>query len=272
MNEILEKQRNVPLSDMLSPDKLSGEGGLARQVYGLLSKLIVRLQLVPNRPLSEKEVAECLVLSKTPVREAFINLAEDGLVRIVPKSGTYVSPISLNRAYEGYFIRHALETACVERVATTRSFEDLCRLKSNVALQESALSEKRFEDFYKLDDEFHALLFRIADVPTAQRFVELAKLEVDRIRNLKLQMAMRRVDGVFSEHSEIVAAIEAKDADAARAAMAKHTDSIKNSIESVATNQTFWDLCHVANQEIPRRRRQRTAQSAMTLESARNQL
>lgn len=240
---------------MLTPQKLSGEGSLTQQVYSLLSDLIIKLQLVPNRPLSEKEVGECLALSKTPVREAFINLAENGLVEVIPKSGTYVSPISLNRAYEGYFIRHALECECVQRVANVRSYEELCRLKTNLAQQESALREQRYEDFYRCDDEFHALLFRIANVPTAKRFVAIAKLEIDRIRNLKLQMAIRRVEGVLEEHAAIVSAIEAKDADAARAAMGRHVDSVKDSIEAVATNQDFWDLCHAVNQDIPRRRR-----------------
>lgn len=255
MIEILDKQRNTPLSSLINAERLSGEGSLTQQVYGLLSDLIIRLQLVPNRPLSEKEVAECLALSKTPVREAFINLAENGLVQVIPKSGTYVSPISLNRAYEGYFVRHALETECAQRVAQVRSFEDLCRLKGNLSQQENALVEQRYQDFYRLDDEFHELLFRTADVPTARRFVAIAKLEIDRIRNLKLQTAMRRVEGVLEEHTAIVRAVESKDADAARAAMSLHIDSVKNSIEAVAANQEFWDLCHTVNQDIPRRRR-----------------
>ncbi|MFA9439207.1 GntR family transcriptional regulator [Uliginosibacterium sp. sgz301328] len=235
---------------------------MPQQIYGLLSDLIVRLQLVPNRSLPEQEVAECLNLSKTPVREAFIKLAEDGLVRVVPQSGTYVSPISLNRAYEGYFICHALETACVARVATKRSFEELCRLKAILAQQEDALRERRYEDFYYLDEVFHEFLFRIADVPLAMRFVTVARLEVDRIRSLRLQMAIRRVEGVFEEHMAVLAAIDAKDSEAARSAMALHIDTIKNSIEEIATNQEFWDLCHVVNRDIPRRRSRRVAAAA----------
>lgn len=89
----------------------------------------------------------------------------------------------------------------------------------------------------------------------AMHCVSIAKLEIDRIRNLKLQLAMRRVQGVFEEHVAIVEAIEKRDPEQARIAMGLHIDTVKGSIEIVASNQDFWDLCHSANQEIPKRRR-----------------
>lgn len=258
MDKILEEKMAVAIDELLTPEMLSGQGALTQQVYALVSHLIVTLQLVPNRPLSEIEVATSLNLSKTPVREAFINLAESGLVSVVPKSGTYVAPISLDRAFEGYFIRRALETECVQQVARARSHEDLFRLKAQITQQRKALKEERFTDFHRLDNEFHDLLFSIANVPTARRFVSLAKLEVDRIRNLKLQMNIRRVQGVLEEHAAVVEAIDARDTEAARLAMGTHIDSVKTAIETLATDSSFWDLLHTVNRDIPRKRRPRS--------------
>ena len=106
-----------PISEVLS-EGLSGEGSLVDQAYALLRKQIVSLALPPEAALVEREVASALNVSKTPVREAIIRLSREGLVQVKPKSGSYVTAISLDRFFEACFIRTQLETGCVKRLAT----------------------------------------------------------------------------------------------------------------------------------------------------------
>ncbi|MGI9235393.1 MAG: GntR family transcriptional regulator, partial [Woeseiaceae bacterium] len=78
-----------PLNEVLEASNLRGQGSLVDQVYGLLRAQIINLSLPPESALVEQEVASVLEISKTPVREAIIRLAREGLVEVVPKSGSY---------------------------------------------------------------------------------------------------------------------------------------------------------------------------------------
>jgi DNA-binding GntR family transcriptional regulator len=78
---------------------------------------ILSLQLPPGTALQEKLIAEEFGVSRTPVREAIIRLAEAGLVDIFPQSGTFVSRVPVNAIPEAVMIRKALEGATVEAAA-----------------------------------------------------------------------------------------------------------------------------------------------------------
>lgn len=78
-------EQPLPVSDLLQNKPLEAAGSLASQVFALLKELIISLQLRPGQMISEKEVAEALNASKTPVREAMIRLQGIGLVKIVPE-------------------------------------------------------------------------------------------------------------------------------------------------------------------------------------------
>src|SRR5918998_1596738 len=106
-----------PLTDVLQPSLLAGSGPLVVQIHKALRNLILEMILPPWQTLSEKDVAACLKVSKTPVREAIIRLSEEGLVAVVPKSRTYVAPINLDRFLEGCFVRLQLESGAARRAA-----------------------------------------------------------------------------------------------------------------------------------------------------------
>ena len=106
-----------PLSAILHPEDLSGQGRLVEQVYEVLRNAIIDLSLPPESALVEKDVAVVLNVSKTPIREAIIRLAREGLVHVAPKSGSFVTPISLEKYFEACFIRVQLETGCVRRLS-----------------------------------------------------------------------------------------------------------------------------------------------------------
>ena len=90
------------------------------QVYALLQEEIATIRIPPGTALSEKMLAERLGVSRTPVREALIRLSEDGLVYIVPKSGTFVSPIDVDAVLDAHLIRESLLCATVFLAARKR--------------------------------------------------------------------------------------------------------------------------------------------------------
>src|ERR1700757_1617307 len=104
------------------------------EAYEALRASIVSLQRAPGQRLSEAELARDLGVSRTPVREAIIQLRADGLVEVTPQRGSFVSKISLRNVREAQFAREALECAAV-RVAVDR-IDDAAgeRLRENISL------------------------------------------------------------------------------------------------------------------------------------------
>ena len=93
-------------------ERLSGETG-RDYAMRVLKDNIIRLELEPGSIISDRELAAGMNLSRTPVREAFLELAKVKIVEIYPQRGTMVSFIDYNLVEEARFIRSVLEVAVV---------------------------------------------------------------------------------------------------------------------------------------------------------------
>ena len=100
----------------------------------VLKENIVGLDLLPGSMLSENEIASCLNLSRTPVREAFIELSKVKIVEIYPQKGSVVSLIDYNMVEEARFMRYVLESAVVELVCQKITPDWIRKLEENVTL------------------------------------------------------------------------------------------------------------------------------------------
>lgn len=222
-----------PLADLLSADELSGQGSLVDQVYELLRALIVDLSLPPESALVEQEVANGLNVSKTPVREAIIRLSREGLVKVVPKSGSYVTAISLDRYLEACFVRIQLEVGCAKRLALKGvGLADQVKLKALLREQEVAIEDD--VRFFELDEALHRRLFELAGLAGAWNVMNLAKAELDRVRHLKRLLGFRQRDRVIEEHTELVNAIIDRDPIRAEQAMLDNVGAVDDEVVSIS--------------------------------------
>ena len=89
-------------------------------IYRTLKDNIMQLYLKPGEPISEIELGKSFNVSRTPIREAFIKLAEEKLVDIFPQRGSFISHIDLNIVEEGIFMRKSLEKSVL--LNATKSF------------------------------------------------------------------------------------------------------------------------------------------------------
>ena len=216
---------------------LSGVGHLTDQIYTALREAIVRIQFKPGQMLSEKETAEALGASKTPVREAFIRLSAAGLVEIVPQSGTYVTRISITRYIEARFVRLQLEVGAAKRAAGfSGDAMALVQLDACVARQREAMAAQDWEAFFRHDEAFHRHIFEMAGLGGVWHFMRQSQADVDRIRHLKRYYGIRRTDRVVRDHEVIVEALRAGDRDAAEARMAAHIGSIEGDMAELSTH------------------------------------
>jgi DNA-binding GntR family transcriptional regulator len=197
----------------------------AGAIFEALREEIVAMELPPGAALSEKTLTLRFSVSRTPVREALIRLAEAGLVDIFPQSGTFVARIPLAALPEAAAIRQALERLTVERAAATASAEHVRTLDDILARQRFFSGRRDLRAFHESDEAFHEAIAAIAGYPGAWRVLKQVKVQIDRARQLTLP-APGRMNKVIAEHLVIRDAVADHDVAAAGAAMREHLSKV----------------------------------------------
>ena len=186
---------------------------------------IISLELEPGAVISDRELASWMNLSRTPVREALLDLAKVKIVEIYPQRGSVVAPIDYNLVEEAQFVRSVLEVAVVQLACERATQEQLEQLKESVALQEFYYQHGSSERLLEMDDEFHRLLFQIAGRMQAYEMMQSITVHFDRVRSLAVTAVKEHL--WMSDHRNICEAVAAHDQEAARQLMEKHLNRYK---------------------------------------------
>jgi GntR family transcriptional regulator, rspAB operon transcriptional repressor len=219
--------------------RVEGQGRIAvsrgpsvrAQVYLLIRDAIVSLQLVPGQALSENELADQYGVSRTPVREALIRLADDGLVEVVPQLGTYVSRIDPQAVREAQFIRESLELASLPRAADRVTDADAAALRALLDEQRAAAAEHDLRRWFALDEDLHRTLLEIAGHRRVWSVVQSAKAHLDRVRMLSLPEPAV-VEDLTSQHTAIVDNLLGGRRRAAETVLARHLRLVLDRLEA----------------------------------------
>jgi GntR family transcriptional regulator, rspAB operon transcriptional repressor len=206
------------------------EASKAERVYDSLRRRIRELALPPGAPLRKEEIALELGVSRAPVSEAIARLAEEGLVEVFPQHGSFVAPIRAADVRESLFIRTALETEAVRRLAPVADAQLFAALDDNLAAQGEAIGEGDLARFTDLDEALHAAIFAATETPRALKLLDSARAPVDRMRRLALPGPGRPQD-TLDEHRRLVEALRTGDAEFAAAAMRVHLTQVARTIE-----------------------------------------
>lgn len=196
-------------------------GSLAQKVYMSLKLAILSLVFRPGEILQKSEICEELGVSRSPVAEAVARLSAEGLVDVVPQAGTFVARFSMAEIREGAFLREALELAAVEVVAETITEEQLVLLRRNLRVQEALVEDGDIAGFYQMDAQMHELILSFTGYRRLAMLAETSWVHVNRARRLNLPTP-GRMQATLNEHKAIVAALEARDPQAAREATRHH--------------------------------------------------
>ena len=227
----------LPLAD--SASALSRPATVGNRVFDAMRQAIIQLQLRPGDPLSEAEMARQFGVSRQPIREAFIKLAEVGLVEIRPQRGTSVVMISRREVENARFIREAIETAVVRKAAVEANSGHHDHLDALIERQVAANLAGDHAEFLRLDENFHQALAQAADCERAWRLLENLKAQMDRVRYLSLSDATP-IETLIEQHKAIADSVRAGDADAAEAMMRLHLGEILKSLPVVAQAHSDW--------------------------------
>lgn len=194
-------------------------------VYDLLKKKIISLELHPGQRISEKEIAESLDVSRTPVREAFIKLSREGLLYVLPQRGTYISQIDLKQVEEARFIRETLEIKVLQMAVENFSEAYLAKLKDNLEQQRICMNNRQFSRYLELDEGFHKIIFEGCDKLQTWRFIDMVNTQYKRIRLLSFTVE-DVIKNLIEQHAMIYEAIRDHDQEKAYKIITNHIQKL----------------------------------------------
>jgi DNA-binding GntR family transcriptional regulator len=219
-------------------------GTLSATIYADLRRELVSLTRLPDEVVSELEIAKAYGVSRTPVREAILKLADEGLIEIFPQSGIFVSRIPVAALPEAILIRTALEQTTARIAAAQASASQILVLQALLQSQREAASAGDRDSFHHADEMFHAAIADVAGHPGIWTLIQQVKVHVDRYRRLTLPQP-GRMERAIAEHEIIMAAIVAHDPGRAVAAIGAHLDGLLADI--AATRELNPDLFQAAD-------------------------
>lgn len=178
-------------------------------VYEALRKSILTLNLLPGTAISENEISQRFEVSRTPVREAFIQLEKESLLKIIPQKETLVSYIDWQRVEQEHFLRRSLETSVLADFLKVAGQEIYLKLQQCLDFQNSLLDSKDFIQFIYYDDFFHKTIFEAAGQTLSWEVTENFSGHYYRVRLLTIWLKGIAKDIVI-QHSNILNALKQK--------------------------------------------------------------
>lgn len=227
-----DTRRRAPSQSPTGPARFASSGSKtsADIIYEKLHAAIASMELRPGTPVSEMRLTADFGVSRTPVREALQRLAKEKLVEIVPKSGTFVGRIPVSAMIEAIVARRALEAVTVRHAVERATPSQVIEFRALLQRQRELADSGDFERFHQADEDFHAAFAAVAGFEGLWEMIRSIKIQVDRYRKLTLPQE-GRLEMVIREHTEVINAMEAGDADRAMRAMEDHLDKLQLDID-----------------------------------------
>ena len=198
-------------------DKYSLRG----RVFHKLREDILSGRYEEHEELKEMAISEEMGVSRTPVREAFRQLELEGLIRIIPNKGAYVTGITKKDVKDIYIIRSLLEGLCARWATEHITKEQMEEMEENVYLAEFHAQKGHMEQLAELDNRFHDIMYEACDSKLLEHQLKDFHQYVLRVRRKTLAKAARGIQS-NKEHRAIMEAIKAGDGDLAEQLAHQH--------------------------------------------------
>jgi DNA-binding GntR family transcriptional regulator len=210
----------------------SEDGRLTQRVYTAVRGAIRNLGLRPGQTVLEREVADALGLSRTPVREALVRLEADHLVRLIPRHGFAVLPVGAEGMRRIYEVVEGLEGMAVLLAAERRSAEDLEKLEESIRRQEAALDADDLVGWTRADERFHEQLL---DASGNAHLHRLLDPYADHLHRVRLYTIRRRPKPARStaEHRAVLEIIRMGNGRAARELHQGHWQRVREELVGI---------------------------------------
>lgn len=212
---------------------------LVESAYQRIRGQILRNEMPSGLTILEEELARHLGMSRTPVREALVRLAQEDLVEIIPRRGMRVKPVTLRDLREIDEVLACLEVQAADRLARRSLTEaELTGLSAAIEGMDAALKAENMDAWAEADFRFHTLLIEFCGNAHLTR---TAKLFLDKAHRARLATLPHRKKPVYSNsnHAAVVEAIKRGDAETAREIHLAHKRRWSRELNEIAESHAI---------------------------------
>lgn len=203
---------------------ITGESSLAKEVTDVLRDRIINGEYTMGEKLIENKIAEELTVSRTPVRDAFKQLAKEQLVDYIPNKGCFAKGFSHKDMEDIYAVRKAVERLAITWVVENADEERLTELGQHLELMNFYTINNSYDKLLEANEQFHSMIYQMTNsrfivqiLKTYQEYVHIArKSTLKKEENLPL---------IYKEHEAIYKALLARDVAAAIEAVEIHMEN-----------------------------------------------
>jgi DNA-binding GntR family transcriptional regulator len=216
------------------PEKLTTSDTLLRReiAYERLKDALQHAELQPGEVLSETRLSRALGISRTPVREALQQLAQEGLVQVIPGRAVTVAAPSVRSVMDVVHLRLLLEPELVRLAAEAISASDTRKLLAAVDTMESACSVGDHLSWSRADTDFHDILGQACPNQLLADVVIQMRNRAHHLANIDSQTNPARLAACTAEHREIADYVAARDAEGASQSTRGHIELLRESLFS----------------------------------------
>lgn len=205
----------------MANDKKRGASTRADEIRQAIEADIFSGRLRPGARLDEESLAQRFGLSRTPVREAILQLVYSGLVEKKPRQGALVAPLDLHRMVQMFEVMSEIEGLCARFAARRMSEEERAALTALHERSHVLCESRQLDEYYAVNHGFHEAIYQGSHNDVLQEMARSMFARLAPYRRYQLNHPAR-IDESFREHGEVLDAIAAQDPDRAQAAMRKH--------------------------------------------------
>src|SRR3954466_8054096 len=217
-----------PQSPVAPSGPLAGTGSAAARVYAHVKERLLDGSFPGGVLLSENELSQQLGLSRTPVRQAFVQLEAEGLLELYPKRGALVVPVAASEIEDVFEARLLVEEHCARRAASAGATL-AAELAQEIAEQERAIaSGEPTTDSARADRPLHRAIVGAAGNAILTRLYDALRDRQQRIAAVSLARNPADAERFVADHREIAAALERGDATAACELVSAHLRSARD--------------------------------------------
>ena len=197
---------------------------LREVVFNTLREAILKGDLEPGEALMEVKLANKLGVSRTPIREAIRKLELEGLVVMTPRRSAQVASITKEDLTDVLEVRRVLESLAIELCCKNRTSEDIVLLKENLNKFRECIRKNDLIQIAVTDVQFHEIIYKTTGNKRLNQILYNLREQMYRYRLECIKDRQTRNQLVI-EHQEIIDAIEVRDVERAKAAIALHINN-----------------------------------------------
>lgn len=209
--------------------KIRTSRSLGEQAYEVVRDAIVTLKFEPGDRLSVQRLSVQLGVSRTPVKDAFARLEQEGLVSVIPRKGTFVSPIEVKDIDEIMEARALIEGFAARNAARGLSQDDLWEAEGILRRQGDALESGRIAESAEIGHGFHVMVLSELHNDRMLTFLKQIDLQYTRIRRIFADVFSRQSQSL-REHYGILHTLQSRNPEAAYHAMFDHHWSVRDEL------------------------------------------